>query len=124
MIPMVTTIVVCRSTTLHDLRNGTTLTGSQASVTTAAIALSSSSRRTGFVSHAVASPLRDCVIGGPGAFMIPVREKAQFAEAIRTKVVREIADAPRVPSLIQPAQADQRANCLAGELRRQQRSGN
>ena len=35
---------------------------------------------------------RDCVIGGPGAFMIPVREKAQFAEAIRTKVVREIAD--------------------------------
>ena len=67
---------------------------------------------------------RDCVIGGPGAFMIPVREKAQFAEAIRTKVVREIAAGPRVPSLIQPAQADQRANCLAGELRRQQRSGN
>jgi hypothetical protein len=67
---------------------------------------------------------RDCVIGGPGAFMIPVREKAQFAESIRTKVVREIADAPRVPPLIQPAQAEARANCLAGELRRQQRSGN
>ena len=31
---------------------------------------------------------RDCVIGGPGAFMIPVREKAQFAEAIRIKVIR------------------------------------
>ncbi|WP_457091727.1 DUF1194 domain-containing protein [Microvirga sp. P5_D2] len=67
---------------------------------------------------------RDCVIGGPGAFMIPVREKQQFAQAIKTKVVREIANAPQVPSLIQPAQADQRANCLAGELRRQQRSGN
>jgi hypothetical protein len=67
---------------------------------------------------------RDCVIGGPGAFMIPVREKAQFAEAIRTKVVREIADKPQVRSLVQPAQAEARANCLAGELRRQQRSGN
>ena len=61
---------------------------------------------------------RDCVIGGPGAFMIPVREKAQFAEAIRTKVVREIADRPRIQSLVQPAQAEGRANCLAGELRR------
>ena len=66
---------------------------------------------------------RDCVIGGPGAFMIPVREKAQFAEAIRTKVVREIADTPRIQSLVQPTQAEGRANCLAGELRRQ-RSGN
>jgi hypothetical protein len=67
---------------------------------------------------------KDCVIGGPGAFMIPVREKAQFAQAIRTKVIREIADRPQVLSLVQPAQAEERANCLAGELRRQQRSGN
>lgn len=67
---------------------------------------------------------RDCVIGGPGAFMIPVREKAQFAEAIRTKVVREIADRPQAQLLVHPAQAEDRANCLAGELRRQQRSGN
>jgi hypothetical protein len=67
---------------------------------------------------------RDCVIGGSGAFMIPVREKHQFAEAIRTKVVREIADMPRFHSLVQPAQAVARANCLAGELRRQQRSEN
>jgi hypothetical protein len=66
---------------------------------------------------------RDCVIGGPGAFMIPVREKTQFAEAIRTKIVREIADRPQVQPLVQPAQAEERANCLAGELRRQQRSG-
>ena len=67
---------------------------------------------------------RDCVIGGPGAFMIPVREKHQFAQAVRTKVVREIADRPRAQSLVQPAQAEERANCLAGELRRRQRSGN
>jgi hypothetical protein len=56
--------------------------------------------------------------------MTPVREKAQFAEAIRTKVVREIAAKPQARSLVQPAQADERANCLAGELRRRQRSGN
>nr|WP_256451942.1 DUF1194 domain-containing protein [Microvirga sp. VF16] len=66
----------------------------------------------------------DCVIGGPGAFMIPVREKAQFAAAIRTKVVREIAERPQTELLAQPAQAEARANCLAGELRRQQRMGN
>jgi hypothetical protein len=67
---------------------------------------------------------RDCVIGGPGAFMIPVREKQQFAQAIRTKVVREIADRPQAQLLVHPAQAEDRANCLAGELRRRQRSGN
>ena len=56
---------------------------------------------------------RDCVIGGPGAFMIPVRERAQFAEAIKTKIIREIAG--REPGLpIIPAQA-QAANCLAAE---------
>jgi Protein of unknown function (DUF1194) len=67
---------------------------------------------------------RDCVIGGPGAFMIPVREKHQFAQAIRTKIVREIASRSQIQSLIQPTQVAERANCLAGELRRQQRSGN
>ena len=67
---------------------------------------------------------RDCVIGGPGAFMIPVREKAQFAGAIRMKVVREIAERPQIQSLVQPTQADARANCLAGELRQRQRLGN
>jgi hypothetical protein len=34
---------------------------------------------------------RDCVIGGPGAFLVPVRDRAQFANAIRTKILREIA---------------------------------
>jgi len=52
---------------------------------------------------------RDCVIGGPGVLMIPVREKLQLAEAIKTKVVREIADRPQVRSLVQPAQAEARA---------------
>jgi hypothetical protein len=67
---------------------------------------------------------RNCVIGGPGAVMILVREKAQFAGAIWTKIVREIADRPQGQSLVQPAKAEARANCMAGELRRLQRSGN
>jgi hypothetical protein len=56
--------------------------------------------------------------------MIPVREKHQFAQAIRTKIVREIASRSQIQSLIQPTQVAERANCRAGELRRQQRSGN
>ncbi len=33
----------------------------------------------------------DCVIGGPGAFVIPIRNRDQFKEATRTKLVLEIA---------------------------------
>ncbi|EEA92371.1 conserved hypothetical protein [Pseudovibrio sp. JE062] len=33
----------------------------------------------------------DCVIGGPGAFSIPVRSKEGFSDAIRMKLVLEIA---------------------------------
>ena len=62
---------------------------------------------------------RDCVIGGPGAFMVPVREPDAFAEAIRTKIVREVADAgmpaaeptPRVLPAQAPGQAYTPARC-------------
>lgn len=37
---------------------------------------------------------QNCVIGGPGAFVIPVNDWAQFPEAIRRKLVLELADAP------------------------------
>ena len=33
----------------------------------------------------------DCVIGGPGAFMVPVNDWSQFPEAIRRKLVLELA---------------------------------
>jgi hypothetical protein len=54
----------------------------------------------------------DCVIGGRGSFVIPVKERSRFQEAIRAKLVLEIADrvegdripvralAPRVPCTI------------------------
>ncbi|MEH3145865.1 MAG: DUF1194 domain-containing protein [Methylobacterium frigidaeris] len=57
---------------------------------------------------------RDCVIGGSGSFMVPVREREQFAAAIRTKIIREVAGGGMVP-LLQPAQTEPRGNCLAGE---------
>ena len=34
------------------------------------------------------------VIGGPGAFVVPVKSRAQYAQAIRDKLVREIAGTP------------------------------
>jgi hypothetical protein len=58
---------------------------------------------------------RDCVIGGEGAFLVPVRERRQFAEAIRTKIIREIASLPE--PLVKKAQLDARGDCQAGERR-------
>jgi hypothetical protein len=59
---------------------------------------------------------RDCVIGGPGAFMIPVRERHQFAEAIRTKIIREISDQSPESTLL-PVQVQPGRDCLADEAR-------
>jgi hypothetical protein len=45
----------------------------------------------------------DCVIGGPGAFVIAIRHRDQFKEATRTKLVLEIAGPTPQPRVI-PAQ--------------------
>lgn len=68
----------------------------------------------------------DCVITGVGAFVIPIRERHQFVDATRTKLVREIAEAPAAPdALIQKAQARApRVACLAGERQWRDRMGN
>lgn len=59
----------------------------------------------------------DCVVGGPGSFVIPIRERAQFVEAIRTKILLEIALIPDDPqSAIQKAQTKEpRVDCMIGE---------
>jgi hypothetical protein len=59
---------------------------------------------------------RDCVIGGEGSFLVPVRERQQFADAIRTKIIREIAAFPVEPP-IRKVQAEAPVNCLEGERR-------
>lgn len=55
---------------------------------------------------------RDCVIGGLGSFMMPVRDRSEFALAIKTKIIREIAGREPAPWLI-PAQVRPRTNCVA-----------
>lgn len=66
---------------------------------------------------------RDCVIGGVGAFIVPARERSQFMQAIKTKILLEVAGREPEP-LIRPAQAGRRANCLAGETQWRERMGN
>jgi hypothetical protein len=65
----------------------------------------------------------DCVIGGPGAFVVPIREREKFKEAVRTKLVLEIAD-HTPPARVLPAAADApRIPCTIGERMWQQRWG-
>ena len=57
----------------------------------------------------------DCVIGGTGAFIVPVTDTSQFAAAIRRKLLLEIAAAE--PQVV-PAQEERRTggtDCLIGE---------
>ena len=65
----------------------------------------------------------DCVIGGPGAFIIPINARDQFREAIRTKLVLEIAGR-QLPARVIPAAASApRISCLIGERMWQERWG-
>jgi len=66
----------------------------------------------------------DCVIGGRGAFVIPIREPEQFKEATRTKLVLEIADNDFRPDVTPASAAAPRISCTIGERLWQQRWGN
>ena len=64
----------------------------------------------------------DCVIGGPGSFVIPIREREKFIEATRTKLVLEVAG--RQPeSRVVPAASRSRISCTIGERLWQERWG-
>lgn len=63
----------------------------------------------------------DCVIGGPGAFMITVEDKARLGVAVRRKLVLEIAGLP--PHLMAAGGLplrEPRVDCLIGEKLRGQ----
>src|SRR5690242_5480907 len=66
----------------------------------------------------------DCVIGGPGAFVIPIKEREQFKEAIRTKLVLEIAGRTPERRVVPVAAAAPRISCTIGERLWQERWGN
>lgn len=64
---------------------------------------------------------RDCVIGGPGAFVVPVLDWSEFAAAVRKKLVLEIAGPPPEPPFARPGAAPRvvpaqaTTDCLIGE---------
>ncbi len=65
----------------------------------------------------------DCVIGGAGSFVVPIKNKEKFKEAIRTKLVMEVAH--RVPEqrVIPAAAREPRVSCTIGEKIWQDRWG-
>ena len=65
----------------------------------------------------------DCVIGGAGAFVVPIRERNQFREATRTKLVQEIASRELARRVIAAAADKPRISCTIGERMWQQRWG-
>lgn len=67
---------------------------------------------------------KDCVIGGQGAFTVPVRERDQFIEAIKTKILLEIANLIPEQPLINRIQSTAPSNCLAGEMQWRDRWSN
>ncbi len=62
---------------------------------------------------------KDCVIGGPASFVIPVDDVNRFATAIRQKMILEISGrTPAAKPLIYKAQMnfdEMKADCLIGE---------
>lgn len=56
----------------------------------------------------------DCVIGGPGSFVLPVRRSEDFAVAIRQKLVLEVSRHHYGWHIV-PAQAAPATDCMIGE---------
>jgi hypothetical protein len=63
---------------------------------------------------------RDCVIGGPGSFVVAIRDRKDFARATKTKLVMEIAS-PGFKSpvssdlLLRTQESPPRVSCTIGE---------
>ena len=57
---------------------------------------------------------QDCVIGGPGSFMIPIRSMDQFLPATRQKIIREVADLG-MSDVQYVQQRGKRSDCMIGE---------
>jgi uncharacterized protein DUF1194 len=65
----------------------------------------------------------DCVIGGPGAFVVSIHNTEQFVDATRTKLILEVAGRQPEPRVI-PASAEKpRISCTIGEQLWQNRWG-
>src|SRR6201995_2398969 len=65
----------------------------------------------------------DCVIGGPGSFVISIKDREKFKEAIRTKLLMEVAGRQPERSVVRVADKEPRVSCLIGEKIWQDRWG-
>ena len=63
------------------------------------------------------------MIGGAGAFVVPIREREKFIEATRTKLVLEIAGRQPEPRVMPASAQAPRISCTIGEKRWQDRWG-
>ena len=65
----------------------------------------------------------DCVIGGLGSFVIPIKGRENFKEAIRTKLIREVAGRTTEHPTVPIAEKEPRISCTIGEKIWQDRWG-
>jgi hypothetical protein len=65
----------------------------------------------------------DCVIGGPGSFVVTIKDRDKFKEAIRTKLLLEIAGRTPERPVVPAASREPRVNCMIGEKIWQDRWG-
>ena len=66
----------------------------------------------------------DCVIGGPGAFVVPIKERERFKEATRAKLLLEVAGVVPAAPIAHAAAEQPRISCTIGERLWQERWGN
>jgi hypothetical protein len=65
----------------------------------------------------------DCVIGGPGSFVVTIKDRDKFKEAIRTKLLLEVAGRTPERPIVPAAGREPRVNCMVGEKIWQDRWG-
>src|SRR5207244_11379428 len=65
----------------------------------------------------------DCVIGGPGSFVVSIKDRDKFKEAIRTKFLLEVAGRTPGRRIVPAANKEPRGPCLIGERLWQDRWG-
>ena len=65
----------------------------------------------------------DCVIGGPGSFMVTIKDREKFKEAIRTKLLLEVAGRTPERKIVPVAEKEPRVSCMIGEKIWQDRWG-
>jgi Protein of unknown function (DUF1194) len=65
----------------------------------------------------------DCVIGGPGSFVVSIKDREKFKEAIRAKLLLEVAGRTPERQVVPAAAKEPRVSCMIGEKIWQDRWG-